>query len=599
MLRNNLKKISHKNVLAFFVTLLFLSCEKEVSFENGGNNINISPDDLTTKISSSVSGFVTDENNAPVMGASVQFGSSTFTTDKYGYFEAKNVQVVKNAAFVTVAKTGYFKGIKTYTAAEGRSAFFRIKLIPKVNIGNLTASSGGTVSLPNGLSITLPAGAVVNAATNASYSGTVNIAAFWMNPETDDLSSIMPGDLRGINAEGSIKLLQTFGMAAVELTGAGGELLQIANGKTATLKLAIPASLGSTAPATIPLWYFDETNGLWKEQGSATKTGNSYVGEVSHFSFWNCDSPYPGAVRFNCTILNSSGNPVPDASINILFANGYQTWCYGSSDSSGYASGLIPANKQLIIQVIDYSCPGSVLYSKPFTTTSSNISLGNIIIPAGFTATISGSLLNCNNQPVTNGYLLLLSGYYYKRYNINNNSGNFNFSTLLCSNNVSFVAGDKITLQESPVTNYTINPGSNTVNLTACGVNSSVFFNYSIDGVSYSFTPFVDSIRSSYISPPIYWITATDNSINQTWGSIEFQADVPSIGTKPLYRFSWERNNLSDIFPMLTPNPLYNVTLTEFGQVGEYVAGSFSGTLTSSQTLLPHNITCSFRARRY
>lgn len=41
----------------------------------------------------------------------------------------------------------------------------------------------------------------------------------------------MPGDLRGIDTDGYMKGLTTYGMAAVELTGAGGESLQIADGK--------------------------------------------------------------------------------------------------------------------------------------------------------------------------------------------------------------------------------------------------------------------------------------------------------------------------------------------------------------------------------
>ena len=246
--------------MLLFTSVLFFSCQKELSIDNGTGSL---PPDLKTKISSSVSGFVTDENNAAVMGATVQFGSSATVTDKFGYFEAKNVQVVKNAAFVTVSKPGYFKGIKTYIAKEGKSAFFRIKLIPKTIVGNINGTSGGSVTLTNGLSIALPAGAVVNAATNVAYTGTVNVAAFWINPEAADLNKIMPGDLRGIDKDGSLKLLQTFGMAAVELTGASGELLQIATGKKATITLPIPASLTASAPASIPLWYFDETNGLW------------------------------------------------------------------------------------------------------------------------------------------------------------------------------------------------------------------------------------------------------------------------------------------------------------------------------------------------
>ena len=131
-------------MLLIFSLSIFFSCQKDLSIEDGGTVI--IPPDLSTKINSSVSCFVTDENDAAVKDATVQFGTSSITTDKYGYFEVKNVQVVKEAAVVTVNKTGYFKGIKTYMAKEGKAAFFRIKLISKTTVGNINAASGGTVT---------------------------------------------------------------------------------------------------------------------------------------------------------------------------------------------------------------------------------------------------------------------------------------------------------------------------------------------------------------------------------------------------------------------------------------------------------------------
>ena len=147
--------------------------------------------------------------------------------------------------------------------------------------------------------ISLPSNSVVNVATDAPYTGTVNVAVHWIDPTAVDLDQIMPGDLRGIDETGSLKGLKTFGMTAVELTSASGELLQIASGKKATLTMPVPPALLSNAPSSIPLWYFDEINGLWKQDGTATKTGNTYVGDVSHFSFWNCDQP-GDYVQLNC-----------------------------------------------------------------------------------------------------------------------------------------------------------------------------------------------------------------------------------------------------------------------------------------------------------
>ncbi|MBL0181590.1 MAG: carboxypeptidase regulatory-like domain-containing protein [Chitinophagaceae bacterium] len=485
------KKTLYRSTLFIFTAVLFFSCQKEFSIDNG--NAVLLPD-LKTKVSSSVSGFVTDENDAAVKGATVQFGTSTITTDKYGYFEAKNVLVVKDAAVVTVSKTGYFKGIKTYMAKEGKAAFFRIKLIPKTIVGNINSTAGGTVTLANGLSIALPAGALVNAATNTPYTGTINIAAYWINPEAADLNSTMPGDLRGIDKDGSMKLLKTFGMAAVELTGASGELLQIAAGKKATLSLAIPASLSADAPASIPLWYFDETNGLWKEQGNAVKTGNTYVGEVSHFSFWNWDVP-GNYVQFDCTLHDVSGNPIPYTLILIHVA-GTTNYALGYTDASGYVSGAVPANAQLVLEVFTYYVCNAPLYTQTFNTTNANISLGVITITSGYTANISGTVTDCNTNAVTNGYIIILINGYYTYYPVSN-TGTFNFPFSLCTNStaVTLIAEDLTALQQSSPVNVNLVPGSNVIgNLQACNNSIAEFLNYSINGTNYSYTAPVNSV---------------------------------------------------------------------------------------------------------
>jgi len=587
------KKTLYRSTLFIFTAVLFFSCQKEFSIDNG--NAVLLPD-LKTKISSSVSGFVTDENDAAVKGATVQFGTSTISTDKYGYFEAKNVQVVKDAAVVTVSKTGYFKGIKTYMAKEGKAAFFRIKLIPKTNVGNINSTAGGTITLANGLSIALPAGAVVNAATNAAYTGTVNVSAFWINPEAADLDKIMPGDLRGIDKDGSMKLLKTFGMAAVELTGASGELLQITAGKKAILTLSIPASLSASAPASIPLWYFDEANGLWKEEGAAIKTGNTYVGDVSHFSFWNYDTP-ANYVQFNCTVKDASGNPIPYIFVKISVVGTYNA-AWGYTDASGYVAGPVPNNAQLLLEVFPLSYCGTPVYSQQFTTTNVNISLGTITIAAGFITTVSGTVTDCSNNPVTNGDIIMFNSGLH-RYPVNSN-GSFSFSTLICGSSipVTLIAEDQAAQQQSAQLNTNLVVGANNVgNLQACNISNAEFIHYSIDGTNYSFTMPVDSINmySGSISTPIIIINGgrIGGTIND---AVYMTIDGQGIGVnslQPLNSFY-----ASQLAPATIQNNI-NVLITEYGIVNEFVSGNFSGILTENAAPnTTHNVTCSFRVRR-
>lgn len=587
-------------IVTLFAAAVLFTCKK-VDSSGGGTNPPTEPlPDLTTKVAAAVvSGFVTNENDIAVQSAAVEVGGVNVITDKYGYFEMRNVQVTQNAATVTVNKTGYFKTIKTFIAAAGKSAFFRIKLLPKTNAGTVSGASGGTVTLPSGMAVAIPAGAVVNASTNAAYTGNVAVAAQLISATDANLNRIMPGDLRGINTNGNLRLLTTYGMMAVELTGTGGELLQIAVGKKATITMPIPASLQGSAPATIPLWYFDETKGLWKEEGSATKSGNNYVGEVSHFSFWNCDVP-GNFVQFNCTVVNNSGQPIPNALVKISVVSNPVNFRYGNTDSSGYVSGAVPENSQLLLEVFSTAACATAVYSQTFTTTTVTVSLGNIAIStASSTATINGTVTNCSNAPVTNGYIILQAGNTYIRKTLTN-TGAYSINLLLCnaaSTSVTLIGEDVTATQQSIPAVYTVNSGNNNIaTIQACGVSTQEFVNLT-----------VNSTPQNFVSPPDSLSLNTSGNTNNTvwftkfpftsWGNFTFtRTGIAPGSTQTLVSLAIPQVNAN-----LTINtPPVNVFITEYGIVGQFIAGNFTGTFTGpAPTNTQYNVTCSFRLRRW
>jgi len=594
-----------KFLLAVILFFGLTSCQKEIN-EITTISTGVVPD-LTTRVNASVSGFVTDENNLPVSGAPVTFGNATTSTDEYGYFRFNNQSVVKTAAVITVKANGYYNGIKTVIAEQNRSSFVRIKLIPKTNQGNFNGAAGGTVTLTNGLSISFPANAIINpiSSNNNPYTGVVNVSASWINPTAQDLAMIMPGDLRGIDANGTMKVLQTFGMAAVELFSPSGDKLQIAPGSKATISFPIPAAISSTAPSNIPLWHFDEETGLWREEGFATKNGSSYVGEVSHFSFWNCDVP-SNFVQFNCTVLNADGAPVPFAWVKISHVNNPYNSAYGITDSSGYVSGAIPNNSQLKLEIFtDLNC-GTPVYTQTFSTSNVNISLGNITIPSSsiVMANVTGTVVDCSNGPVTNGYLIMLKNGSYYRYSLNA-SGAYSFSTSLCNGpeNVSLIGEDITSGQQSTPLSFTINSGNNSVNqIQACGNSTQQFFNYTINGASYSISYPADSLFSfpnPQTNPPRIEVHArrTTPSVPPTYNNISIGFSSVGIAVGSAQNMTlFYTSNINDSTNFSTP---IAVNITEYGAIGQFIAGNFSGSLIGAlPTSTIYNVTGSFRVRR-
>lgn len=598
-----------KCLLAIIMFFGLMSCQKELN-EITTISTGIIPD-LNTRVNASVTGFVTDENNLPVSGASATFGTSTTSTDQYGYFRFNNQSVVKTAAVITVKFNGYFNGIKTIIAEPNRASFVRIKLIPKGNSGNFNGASGGTITLNNGLSIRFPANSIINplSSNSAPYTGQVNVSASWINPTATDLALIMPGDLRGIDANGAMKVLQTFGMAAVELFSPSGDKLQIAPDSKATISFPLPAAMSSTAPSTIPLWHFDEEDGLWKEEGFATKNGNTYVGEVSHFSFWNCDVP-SNFVQFNCTVLNASGAPIPFTWVKISEVSNPFNLGFGLTDSAGYVSGYVPNNRQLKLEIFtDLNC-GNAVYSQTFITTTTNQSLGLVTIPSTslLMANVTGSVTNCINGPVSNGYIMMIKNGTYFRYNMDAN-GNYAFSAPLCNGpeNVTFIGEDITSGQQSSPLAYTINNGNNNVSvLQACGTTTQQFFNYTINGTSYNIgvnpqpidtfnmnlNPQSNPSRIEIYAQRIRQFNGV--SYNPLNIAIGFNQAGTAAGS--VQNMTWfYSGEINDSTYLSAPIP---VNITEYGAVGQFISGNFTGNINGVLPVSIYNVTGSFRVRR-
>ena len=342
---------------------------------------------------------------------------------------------------------------------------------------------------------------------------------------------------------------------------------------------------------------------MWKEEGKAIKVGNTYVGGVSHFSFWNCDVPN-NYVHFDCTIVDATGTPVYGATVKISVIGGtsWNSSAYGWTDSSGYVAGAIPNSAQLLLEVFTdyYNGCNTPVYSQPFTSTNAPVSLGNINIGNTNTATVTGTITDCVGAPVTNGYVLMQRGSSYYRYPVNN-AGTYNFTTVLCGNNVAtFIGVDAATQQQSAGIAYTLTSGPNTVgNLSACGISTQQFVNYNINGTNYSFVNPPDSLYH-FIN---YNYTNGANEINAYSIGLGLYRNVSVIfnstnlaqgSTQTLLNFS--PREIQDSIPTW---PLINVNITEYGTVGQFIAGNFSGTLTGAA---PANntyaITCNFRVRR-
>ncbi|MEJ6556759.1 MAG: hypothetical protein QNL41_02590, partial [Flavobacteriaceae bacterium] len=233
-------------------------------------------------------GRVVDNLNNPISGATVQIGSSTTDTDINGIFIIKNAQAYEKFAFIKVEKAGFLHGSRSVVPTAGIN-HVKIMLLPQTVTQTVSSGIAESVSLSNGAAVEL-SGAYSNS-DGSEYTGDVQVTLHLLNPTDENMQQQMPGMLLAENLENEARMLETLGMLAVELRSETGEKLNLSEGTTATISVPLDPEILASAPNEIPLWYFDEDNGYWIEEGSATLQGTKYVGTVSHFSFWNCDIP--------------------------------------------------------------------------------------------------------------------------------------------------------------------------------------------------------------------------------------------------------------------------------------------------------------------
>ncbi|MBN8786065.1 MAG: carboxypeptidase regulatory-like domain-containing protein [Terrimonas sp.] len=235
-------------------------------------------------VKTSVFGRIVDEQDKPLQGVTVNGGGSAATTDVNGIFILKDIMLDQARAYITATKTGYFSGSRIFQPMkDGMSKPPLIKLLAQKSIGSINAASGGAAESKGGIKVELPANAI------EGYSGQVNVVSSYINPTSPDFFARMPGDLAADNAENKRGSLVSYGMAAIDLLDGAGKKLKLKPGMQATITLPVPQSLQPSAAPTIAMWHFDETKGIWKEEGSGTLQNGKYVGKVSHFSIWNYD----------------------------------------------------------------------------------------------------------------------------------------------------------------------------------------------------------------------------------------------------------------------------------------------------------------------
>ena len=575
-------------ITLLILTVLLYSCDdSEINIKEQSNDpdpveevkIDLS-NNFGTEISRSFIGRIIDTDKNPIENASIKIGNSVSTTDENGVFMINDASVFERFAYITATKEGYINGSRTLIPTDGINKL-TIMLLEKNVVGTVQSGEIASVSLSNGATVTLN-GSYIDA-NGAAYNGSVDVILHHLDPASEDMFNQMPGSLYAATKNNEEAVLESFGMLAVELYGSNNEKLNLADNTTATITIPLDNSLLAEAPATIPLWYFDQAKGYWIEDGQATLQGDKYVGEVSHFTFWNTDINVP-SVSLCINLVDENGNALANQEITLHNPDLTYPTGYGFTNETGQTCGLIPSNMTLDLNVISYDICGS---NPIFTTTIGPFSVDTeitITIPTStdiITETVSGIFNNCDDNAITSGYVILTYGNQTFFDNVDN--GTFEINVLRCTdeNTFSIEGVDYNNIQSTGEINYTFNtPTTNLGTISSCD-SISEFIQYTIDDND-------GIILLTGIEATFYENDPNSNNPTLNIGANSQNEDcfylfgtlneAPYVGSYTNY-VNWGEIgiNISECIDMATNNNNVVCNLTAIGDTGEYIDINFGG----------------------
>ena len=350
-------KLKKLFILGFAITAaLFTSCNTSEDESTIFVNTNVEYKfDLGKSVKRDFEGLIVDEQNQPLSNVTVKMNGKTSTTDANGVFTLSNVYVKERFAYLTAEKEGYLSGSRTLITHESLNTLKIMLVAPTtftiqsgvesiVTVGNTTVKFDGAFSTENG----------------QPYNGVVKVLTSDMPANDPYVFDKMPGSLFAIDAQGQYKGLETFGMVTVELKDANNKKLQLTNGHKAEITMNITPEQLEKAPATMPMWWFDEVAGLWREEGFSTKVGAKYVGNVSHFTRWNNDVAFQ-VVSLTVIAKNYDGTIAQGIRCEIFrpSVTGLTTYhnipliLLGVTGATGKLTVGVPRNEVFIIRAYD------------------------------------------------------------------------------------------------------------------------------------------------------------------------------------------------------------------------------------------------------
>ncbi|HOV32324.1 MAG TPA: carboxypeptidase regulatory-like domain-containing protein, partial [Candidatus Hydrogenedens sp.] len=404
----------------------------------------------------SIMGWIKNISENPIGYARIELLNTAFKvySDPSGLYTINDVPDGTYTLFVS--KEGYANYSIQIETGSVKPLTVNVTLIQEKLVDTLSNSeSGGTVVDEVGNEINFPP----NSLFTGSGEPVIGDVDVYITPlDLTNLGEVkaFPGGFRALaqtkDGEQFVSL-ESFALADFTIKQNGEELVLNTAAKQnnpAEISLALPDNTPLTNGQEVPLWYFDEEQGIWIQAGTGivVEEGGKkyYTAQIQHLSWWNCDAPITDKTCITGVVKNDEGDPVAGAVVNAIGVS-YNGITTGYTDDTGSFCVNVKGNSTVKVEVLLPGARTTVFIEEVNAKGIGNsCETGNCInigeITADFDSCVQGKVTNNDGTPVPNAVVRSSLG----TETTTDNEGNY------CLNAISNVPIAVFVLTRPPVT---------------------------------------------------------------------------------------------------------------------------------------------------
>jgi hypothetical protein len=296
--------------------------------------------------------------------------------------------------------------------------------------------------------------------------------------------------------------------------------------------MPIPTNLSATLPDSISLWRL--SNGRWVKSVTAKKIGDFYTATIKKMSAYNLAIPVKGVYR-TIRLRTNAGTPVLNATVKIKHEQAVVA--EAQTDWEGNALLFLPAGQNLAVEIYGVTWqPGNAVHTSTISTATTAKEIDVTIngsLPMMYT--FKGNAKACNGTSVTKGEIILHNRVLHTvDWHIPVTNGSFNAS-IIDGTGSDYVYYAKLVDEVAGITGSdtafaTAGGTTNTYTFNTCPLQTALYMNFSIDGVTTSIMGDLSHADNPYLNALPHNNTTMIAAENNNGKGLQFSTNAISPG---------------------------------------------------------------------